>query len=176
MTPTAVRSCVNRLRLQNYLGLICLAILLAHTTDLPAQEKPQCALPDCDQAKAFFQKFQAAVNADQREEAAKLVRYPLRSYRNGKATVVQNTTQFLSEYDAIFDAPARCALKAASVDDVWGNWRGFTVGAGLIWWDRIIPDAAGNPSVSDLTKYPFGVFSVNHGPGVAKGCGDAKSQ
>jgi len=146
------------------------AALLTLAAVLSAQEKSACMVPDCDQAKEFFQKFQHAVNTDQRQEVAKLVRYPLRSNRNGKATVVQNSTQLLAQYDSILDPPTLCALKAATVDDVWGSWRGFTVSNGVIWWDRMIPKSAGHVNVSDLAKYPFGVFSVNHGGVPPKGC------
>ena len=153
--------------------IVRIAIVAAFLTlaaVLSAQEKSACTLPDCDQAKAFFAKFQDAVNADRRPEVAALVRYPLRSYRNGKTTVVQNKTQLLAKYDSILDAPTRCAVMKATVDEVWGNWRGFTVSNGVIWWDRITPSSAGDVKVSDLTKYPFGVFSVNHGGVLPKGC------
>lgn len=136
-----------------------------------AQEKPTCTLPDCDQAKVFFQKFQQAVNEDNRKAVSAMVRYPLNSYRDGKKTVIADRTQLLAKFDTVFDAQTRCALKAASVEDVWGNWRGFTISAGLIWWDRIIPNSSKNVPATDLTKYPFGVYGVNHGSFVADGCG-----
>jgi hypothetical protein len=162
LCESLIRKCV---------GTACLLLVLSAFA--AAQEKPTCTLPDCDQAKAFFEKFQRAIDTNERQAAASMVWYPLNSYRNGKATVVQNQTQFLAKYDAIFDAATRCALKAATVDDVWGNWRGFTISAGLMWWDRIIPNSAKNLQLSDLSKYPFGVFGVNHGPEVEKSCGNA---
>ena len=136
-----------------------------------ASEKPTCILPDCAQAKAFFVKFQQVVGDDNREAAAAMVRYPLNSYRNGKKTVIANKTQLVAKFDTVFDAQTRCALKAANIEDVWGNWRGFTISMGLIWWDRIIPNSSKNVQSADLTKYPFGVYGVNHGPEVAAECG-----
>ena len=135
-----------------------------------AQEKSTCTLPDCDQAKVFFQKLQQAVDEDNRQAVVAMVRYPLNSYHDGKKTVVASKAQFLAKFDTVIDAHTRCALKAASVQDVWGNWRGFTVGAGLIWWNRIIPKSSKNVQAPALTKYPFGVYGVNHGPEVAAGC------
>jgi hypothetical protein len=135
-----------------------------------AQEKPVCTLPDCDQAKAFFAKFQKAIATNQRQQVAGMIRYPLHSYRNGKATVIKTKSALLASYDTVFSAGARCAITTASLDDVWGNWRGFTIGTGAIWWDRIIPNSAASVQVSDLSKYPFGVFGVNHSPETDKTC------
>ena len=135
-----------------------------------AQDKTECTLPDCDQAKAFFGKFQKAVDANQRQDVVALVQYPLRSYRNGKATVYKTKTQLLAGYEAVFSPGVRCAIQSASLSDVWGNWRGFTISAGAIWWDRIIPNSATNVQPSDFPKYPLGVFSVNHSPDTDKTC------
>ena len=41
---------------------------------------------------------------------------------------------------------------------------------GAIWWDRDISSSATNVRTSDLSKYPFGVFSVNHSPVSDKTC------
>jgi hypothetical protein len=152
-------------------AIIC--ALLALSAPGWSQEKPQCTLPDCDQAQAFFTKFQTAVNANQRKEVAALIRYPLHSYLNGKATIVKTKADMLARYDSVFTPGVRCAIQSATASDVWGNWRGFTIGAGAIWWDRIIPASAdknGALQPSDLSKYPFGVFGVNHSPETDKDC------
>jgi hypothetical protein len=150
--------------------LVGIPVLAAVSLTGTAQEKPKCTLPDCDQAKAFFGKFQKAVDANQKQEVVGLVRYPLRSYLNGKATVYKTKAQLLSGYDTVFTSGVRCAIQTAKVSDVWGNWRGFTIGAGAIWWDRDIPNSATNVQPSDLAKYPFGVFGVNHSPETDKTC------
>jgi hypothetical protein len=135
-----------------------------------AQEKPECTVADCDQAKDFFAKFQKAVDGNHRQEVVTLVRYPLRSYHKGKVTVFKTKAQLLAGYDTVFTVGVRCAIQSASLSDVWGNWRGFTIGAGAIWWERIIPNSATNMPTSDLSNYPFGVFSVNHSPETDKTC------
>ncbi len=161
---------VSRLHARHFFGLLCLSFLFAISSAALAQEKPQCTLPDCDQAKAFFQKFQQAVDADQKQAVVGMIRYPLHSYRNGKATILKTKTQLLASYDTVFTSGVRCAIKTATLDDVWGNWRGFTISAGAIWWDRIIPNSAANPQPSELSKYPFGVYGVNHSPETDKHC------
>lgn len=133
-----------------------------------AQEKTECTLPDCDQAKAFFSKFQKAIEANQKQEVVAMVRYLL--HHNDKATVFKTKSQLLTEYDRVFTSGVRCAIQSATLSDVWGNWRGFTINAGAIWWDRDIPDSAKNVQTSDLSKYPFGVFRVNHSPVSDKTC------
>jgi hypothetical protein len=130
-----------------------------------AQEKTECTLPACDQAKAFFRKFQKAIEANQKQEVVAMVRYPLRSaYPDGKATVFKTKSQLLAEYDRVFTPGVRCAIQSATLSDVWGNWRGFTISAGAVWWDRDIPSSATNVQTSDVSKYPFRVVSVNHSP------------
>ena len=154
-------------------GIAILATLLVLPSVVCASEKPTCTRPDCDQAKAFFAKFQKAVDANRRQDVAAMVSYPLHSYRNGKATVIKTKADLLARYDTVFSAGARCAIDSAILDGVWGNWRGFTVNTGVIWWDRILPkSAAKNGAIqpSDLTKYPFAVFSVNHTPETDKTC------
>jgi hypothetical protein len=155
---------------RHHFGLLCLWFLCALSSAALAQEKPQCTLPDCDQAKAFFQKFQHAIDDGKKREVVAMIRYPLHSYRNGKATVFKAKMQLLASYDTVFTPGVRCAIKTATPDDVWGNWRGFTINAGAIWWDRIIPNSATNLQPSDLSKYPFGVFGVNHSPETDKQC------
>ena len=156
------------LPITSFAGISILVAILSSVAG--ASEKPTCTLPDCDQAKAFFTKFQKAIDANQRQEVAGMVRYPLHSYRNGKATVIKTKADLLVRYDTVFSSGARCAITTATLDDVWGNWRGFTISAGAIWWDRIIPNSAASVQPSDLSKYPFGVFGVNHSPETDKTC------
>jgi len=163
----ACRSC----RSSFILGIALLVGVSALPAIARAQEKPECTIPDCDQAKAFFGKFQKAIAANQKQEVAAMVRYPLRSYRNGKATVFKTKAQLVAGYDTVFTPGVRCAIQSATLSDVWGNWRGFTISAGAIWWDRIIiPNSATNIETADLSNYPFGVFSVNHSPETDKTC------
>jgi|SRR5215469_9797706 len=165
-------NCASRKLGVSVLATVAASLLLTLLSAMTfAQEKTGCTLPDCDQAKAFFSKFQKAIEANQKQEVVAMVRYPLRSaYPNGKATVFKTKSQLLAEYDRVFTPGLRCAIQSATLSDVWGNWRGFTIGAGVIWWDRDIPSSAMNVQTSDLSKYPFGVFSVNHSPVSDKTC------
>ena len=53
----------------------------------------------------------------------------------------------------------RAAILQATADDVWGNYRGFMVGRGVIWFDVVIPSDKSVPG--DTKKYPFKVITVN---------------
>ena len=92
-------------RVAVFSGLLALPVLTGVKT------KWECTLPDCDQAKAFFTKFQGAINADQRKDVVAMVSYPLRSNRNGKSTVIKTKADLLAQYDTVFDAGTRCATR-----------------------------------------------------------------
>jgi hypothetical protein len=53
----------------------------------------------------------------------------------------------------------RAAILQATADEVWGNYRGFMVGRGVIWFDAVISSDKSVPG--DTTKYPFKVITVN---------------
>ena len=151
-------------------GISLVGCLLLSSAIALAQEKPQCTLPIATRPRRSSRSFSRQSIADKKQEVVAMIRYPLNSYRNGKATVFKTKTHLLASYDTVFTGGVRCAIKTATLDDVWGNWRGFTISAGAIWWDRIIPNSATNVQPSDLSKYPFGVFGVNHSPETDKQC------
>ena len=140
--------------LRRHSGLIFLTFPLALSTGIAAQEKPQCTLPDCDQAKAFLVKFQQAVGAGRKQDVAGMVRYPLHSYSNGRTSIFKTKDQLLAGYDTVVTPGLVCAIKSATQADVWANWRGFTITGGAIWWDRIIPNSAAKNSATSPQILP----------------------
>jgi hypothetical protein len=124
------------------------------------------ARPDCSQAIAFFSEFQTAFRDNDRKKVAGLIEYPLlTSLRRGKRVNTRRAVELLSHYDEIFDGGVRCAILGASAKSVWGNWKGFMIGNGEIWFDGIIPRREKpDPNSPDFwTKYPFKVKTVNNG-------------
>jgi hypothetical protein len=115
--------------------------------------------PDCPGAIAFLAKFQDALKSNDHEAVAMLVNYPLRATPHN----IRSRAQLLANFDRIFNPQVRTAILAATPDDVWGNYRGFMIGRGVIWFDSIIPsNAHPNPSAPDSwKKYPFKVITVN---------------
>jgi hypothetical protein len=117
--------------------------------------------PDCPDAIAFLAKFQDALKRNNHEAVALLVNYPLRVTGAAGKTQVRSRAQLLSSFDGIFTATVRSAILKATPDDVWGNYQGFMIGDGVIWFDGIIHrNQAGRTSAPDA-KYPFKLITVN---------------
>ena len=148
----------------------CLAL-----TSLAQQETGNCGKengarrPDCEQAIRFFRQMQSAVKLDQQDKIASMTNFPLRTSLNGKRTLIRSKQQFLNDYSQIFNDAVRCAIDAAVESDVWGNYQGFMVGRGVIWWDRIIPSSEPHPE-QNRAKYPFKIITVNNGDALVPGC------
>jgi hypothetical protein len=95
---------------------------------------------------------------------ASLVSYPVLTNLRHKRTRVRNRTQLLAHFSEVFDDGVRCSILNATEKDVWGNWRGFTVGSGAVWFDGIIPPNE-HPDINApdyWTKYPFKIKTINN--------------
>jgi hypothetical protein len=114
--------------------------------------------PDCPDAIAFLATFQDALKRNDHEAVAALVNYPLLATPDKKIHV-RSRGQLLANYESVFNPQVRAAILQATADDVWGNYRGFMVGRGVIWFDAVIPDSKSIPD--ETAKYPFKVITVN---------------
>jgi hypothetical protein len=105
-----------------------------------------------------------ALKKGDRPTLASLIHYPLRASIDHQQTLVRDRRQFLAHLDEIFDKGIRCAVLSASDKNVWGNWQGFMVGHGAIWFDAIIPGGEHpDPKAPDYwTKYPFKIKTINN--------------
>ena len=121
--------------------------------------------PDCPGALAFFKHLQEAVKKDDRQAVASMIEYPLLTTLEHKKMRIRNRQQLLSHFNQIFDAGVRCAVLNATEKDVGGNWQGFTIDGGVVWFDGIIPSTEKpDTKASDFwTKYPFKIITVNNG-------------
>lgn len=144
-----------------------------------AQESGNCTLrepatrPDCPGAIGFFQQLQTAVRTGNKTALASMVSYPMRATHNGKRIQIRTRQQFLQMYPQLFNRAVVCAIKKAKDSDVWGNYQGFMIGNGVIWWDAVIPNPVKNPQ-PDAGKYPFKIISLNNESVRTPGCGNAK--
>ncbi len=129
--------------------------------------------PACAEAIAFFQKLQVAVKAGDKAQVASMVSYPMRTSQHGQRVKIRSRQQFLQAYSQVFTPQVICAVEAAKPSDVWGNYQGFMVGQGVIWWDQIIPTSVKNPQ-PDSTKYPFKIIAVNHQDVSVPACTNGK--
>lgn len=155
---------------------ICIAIAIACLAGFSsAQETGNCTThepdtrPDCLGAIAFFQQLQAAVNTGNKNKLASMVDYPMHAAQNGKRVQIRTRRQFLQEYSKLFNPAVVCAIRSAKDSDVWGNYQGFMIGSGVIWWDAVIPNSVKNPQ-PDSGKYPFKIIAINNVGVTTPGC------
>ena len=145
------------------IGAVCLfssTLLRAQTSAESVAEICKDSRPDCPQAVTFFSNFQEGIRHADRAAVSAMIGYPLRVRLDGKTALIRNKRQLLQNYDRVFDAAVRCAILAARTSDVWGNWRGFTVSRGAVWWERsAVPDS------------PFKLITVNN-EAYYEGCSD----
>jgi hypothetical protein len=165
--------CARRIALASTL-LLCLtsgfALARAQKAPVPATPQPTgncthpdpATRPDCPAAIAFLAKFQDALKRNDRPAVASLVHYPLLVTDGGRKQI-HSRAELLGKFNSIFNASVRAAILNATPDDVWGNYRGFMIGRGVIWFDGIIPpNAHPDPSApDDGKKYPFKLITVN---------------
>jgi hypothetical protein len=128
-------------------------------------QKDNSSRPDCPGALAFFLKLQSAFQANNRRAVAGMIEYPLLTTAHHKTVRITNERQLLAHFDEVFDAGVRCVILHSTEKDVWGNWQGFTVDGGALWFDGIIPATEkADPNAPDFwTKYPFKIKTVNNG-------------
>jgi len=161
------------LRNRSHIALRCLLVLAIATVPLARaqQQAPQgncthsgpATRPDFPDAIAFLAKFQDALKINDHEAVALLVNYPLLITGAAGRTRVRSRAQLLASFDGIFTLTVRNAILKATPDDVWGNYQGFMIGDGVIWFDGILPrNQAGHPSApDDAAKHPFKLITVN---------------
>jgi hypothetical protein len=149
---------------------VFLAVALASIAGSAVAQSGNCtqadrsSRPDCPGALAFFRRFQSALQSDDRQTIAALVAYPMLTSINRKRVRIRNQQELLDHFDDIFNAGVRCSILNAAEKDVWGNWQGFTVGEGAVWFDSIIPQGEHiDTKTSDhWTKYPFKIKTINN--------------
>ena len=160
-------------RNRGHIALLCLLALAIAAVPLaraqPHASQGNCThpgpatRPDCPDAIAFLEKFQAALKSNDHEAVALLVNYPLLITGAAGRTQIRSRAQLLSSFDGIFTAAMRSAILKATPDDVWGNYQGFMIADGMIWFDGIVPrNQATHPSATgNAAKYPFKLITVN---------------
>ena len=126
---------------------------------------------DCKDAFSFFHKLKAAVSANQRDSVALMVRYPVRTEIDDKPVWIATRQSFLAHYDEVVNPAERCAITAAADSDVWGNWQGYTIGSGVVWWEKEASKDDQKPGQEiDWTGIPFKVKTFNNIDVMTEGC------
>jgi len=163
LSPTPVGNYDKLSEFPHYLDEVAHTVTGAQTGN--CVPKDNSSRPDCARALSFFREFQSALQANNRHAVARMISYPLLATAHHKAVHISSERRLLEHFDEIFDEGVRCVILHAGEKDVWGNWQGFTVDGGAVWFDSIIPATEKtDPAAADFwTKYPFKIKTVNNG-------------
>jgi len=150
--------------------LLVLSLVTASIAPLATAQAGNCtqidgsSRPDCPGALAFFHNFQSAFREGDRQKVAALVDYPVKVSIHHKPVLIRNQAQLLAHFDQIFDEGVRCTILNSDEKNVWGNWQGFTMDGGSVWFDGIIPrgEKPDSKAPDYWTKYPFKIKAINN--------------
>jgi hypothetical protein len=124
-----------------WLGLALLPSLTAAAQ--PAQGPYREQLDRDSGFRIFLQNLQRGVRTNDRAAVLRLISYPLRvndRRRDQNNPIVhryRNAGQVRAHYDRIFTPAVRRAILAQSYAMLWGNWQGYMIGDGTVWFDRL---------------------------------------
>jgi hypothetical protein len=111
----------------------------------------------------FLASLQDAIRAENPNQVAVLVKFPLRvghpskpSARPLRAVKVRNAAELVRRYSEIFTPEVRAAVLAQSPDTLFRNWQGAMVGNGELWFTGVCLD-------STCSRHRVGVISINVG-------------
>lgn len=160
-------------RHQHYVPLLLFVLVFGVNLQAQEPEEGNCTnqdiatRPDCHRAIAFLHELQEAIRTNQPRKVASLVHFPLHGTARKSA---RTKADFIRNYGKIFNAGVRCVVLRAQDSEVWGNYSGFMIGSGMVWWDAIVPPDADFNSADFWTKYPFRVVSVCNTCVLPKNC------
>jgi hypothetical protein len=130
-------------------SLILAALFLLAGTLSPAQAQTAASSQPCPgstvdlqgadvarRSRAFLSALQTAVSDGDKAKVAAMVSYPLLAIRGNRKTRIKNKAEFLSQYDAIFDAHVRQAIAQQSARCLFGNYQGAMIGDGEVWFSE----------------------------------------
>lgn len=84
----------------------------------------------------FLKDLQSALREDDRKAVASMVRYPLTTYDNGTPIkTYANSEELLVAFDKLFTADVKREVADASIEHVFINDDGASIGGGHIWLD-----------------------------------------
>jgi hypothetical protein len=101
------------------------------------------------EARDFLAQLQAAVKANDKNQIAGMISYPLLVLRSGKRSHIRQKTAFVESYDQIFTQPVRDAVLHQSSQCLFGNDQGAMVGKGEVWFTEL---AAGGMKIITVNE------------------------
>jgi hypothetical protein len=87
-------------------------------------------------ARAFLAQLQTAIQANNKEQIADMVSYPVLVLRSGKRTRIRQKKELLTNFGLIFTDPVRDAILHQTALCLFGNSTGAMVGNGEVWFQE----------------------------------------
>lgn len=87
--------------------------------------------------ESFFKNLQKLIAEDDRDNVARYVSYPLNYSNNGSEYSVANKDEFIEKYDSIITEQVKAAFSNQSIEDIFVNSYGVSVGNGDVWISMI---------------------------------------
>ncbi len=87
-------------------------------------------------ARRFLATLQALVKADDRQQIAGMIRYPLNVYSAKRHRRISNPGAFVSGYPVLFSPAVKKAIEQQSPECLFGNWQGVMIGNGEVWFEE----------------------------------------
>jgi hypothetical protein len=117
---------------------------LSAQNELPAQNRPMSESPagrfqpagidDSTAAIRFFERFRDAVIGDRKKEVLAMLSLPIRTWLDGRRTVMKTTDDVLRHYRQLFNTTVREALRQQDPHDLSVMEQGVMVGRGEVWF------------------------------------------
>jgi hypothetical protein len=107
---------------------------------------------DISDAETFFLILKTATMAGDDQAVASRVYYPINVRVNGQMTTIHDESEFLENYDQIFNATIVNTLTATGESDLSNLPDGIRVGNGELWFGLFCPDAACREPVFLITR------------------------
>ncbi len=85
-------------------------------------------------SRAFLAELQTAVHDGNKNKIASMISYPLMVIHGSRKMRIKTQTQFLAQYDTIFDPHIQKAIAQQTAKCLFGNYQGAMVGNGEVWF------------------------------------------
>lgn len=93
-----------------------------------------------ERLETFFSDVQQAVTDDDADAVAQMVAYPISISIDGETVDIAEESQFVADFDQIFTAEVKDAVRSQNYKTLFANWEGVMIGDGEVWFS-IVDDA-----------------------------------
>ena len=148
------------------LRALAIAAILVCGLHCSAQQPDEEQIPCRPQALSFFHRIQDSLRKGDPHQTANLIHYPLRAHIQGKMRLIHTQAEFIQQYPSIFSSVRTAAILRTKDSEVWYRDQGYSVPAGVIWFDRFLPAGKSWSDVAtdDCSAGTFGILTVNEAP------------